>query len=353
MFSCNHEEADNRIVLHALLSNQDAVIVAKDTDVLILLVWAYNNFNVQYKWFLKYEHEAYADISQIWLFLGKEICTSLISFHAITGCDATSYMFRVGKLKCFKKVMNQRENCRLLENLELEEPLTEHDIVDLKKFVQTVMYSGQTSETYVNTRIRLYQQQTQNTSLNLPPDPSSLLQALKRSQLQVYIWKRRGEINIEDVDPLCYGWQFDKIKNMLMPIWFTGKQLPPSLCKPDRTIRKKVCDESGNSDLELSDVNKRKTGKKRHNSETATGGIDADAELSEKEVVIRKRSKVGRALPKETRLEISQNTDVAVDNNLADYSDSRECTNDTDESDWEVSDFFSSNDSNFDDEWAP
>lgn len=52
LFSCNHEEADYRIILHALLSNQDAVIVAKDdTDVLLLLLWEYNHFNVQYKWF--------------------------------------------------------------------------------------------------------------------------------------------------------------------------------------------------------------------------------------------------------------------------------------------------------------
>ena len=72
------------------------------------------------------------------------------------------------------------------------------------------------------------------------------------SLLQVIIWKRCGEINIQDVDPLSYGWQLDKIKNILMSIWFTGKQLRPSLCKSDRPIRKKVRDESGNSDLELS-----------------------------------------------------------------------------------------------------
>ena len=38
--------------------------------------------------------------------------------------------------------MKQPENCHLLENLEVEQTLTEHDIGDLKKFVQTVMYSG-------------------------------------------------------------------------------------------------------------------------------------------------------------------------------------------------------------------
>ena len=76
LFSCNHEEAGYRIVLHAILPNPDAIIVEKDTDVLVLLVWAYNHSNVQHKWFLKYEHETYADISLICSFLGKEMCAS-------------------------------------------------------------------------------------------------------------------------------------------------------------------------------------------------------------------------------------------------------------------------------------
>ena len=47
LFSCNYEEADYRIILHALLSNQDAVVVRK--DVFFLLVCAYNHFNIQFR----------------------------------------------------------------------------------------------------------------------------------------------------------------------------------------------------------------------------------------------------------------------------------------------------------------
>ena len=38
---CNHEEADTRLVLHASKENSDVVAVCKDTDVLILMNWAY------------------------------------------------------------------------------------------------------------------------------------------------------------------------------------------------------------------------------------------------------------------------------------------------------------------------
>ena len=41
IFKSNHEEADTRIILHALQEYTKAVVVSKDTDVLILLVNAY------------------------------------------------------------------------------------------------------------------------------------------------------------------------------------------------------------------------------------------------------------------------------------------------------------------------
>ena len=218
------------MILHALICEKNSVIVAKDTDVLILLAWAYDHFNVKYKWFFSHEKDVYADISVICAFLGEEICSSLLSFHTISGCDTTSFMSNVGKLRCFRKLMNHPEKCELLKALENGSPLTEDEIGNLKLFVQTVMYSGRSSETYLETRIRLYKQQKQKTSTSLPPDPNSLFHALWRAQLQVYIWRRCNEININIVDPLNYGWRFDESEGILLPVWFTVKQFPPSLC---------------------------------------------------------------------------------------------------------------------------
>ena len=42
MFSCNHEEPDTRMVLHGSLDDVDCVVCSKDTDVLLLLAFAYN-----------------------------------------------------------------------------------------------------------------------------------------------------------------------------------------------------------------------------------------------------------------------------------------------------------------------
>ena len=47
LYKCNQEEADTRLVLHASLEDNDVVVVSKYTDVLILLIWAYEKCNIQ------------------------------------------------------------------------------------------------------------------------------------------------------------------------------------------------------------------------------------------------------------------------------------------------------------------
>ena len=94
--------------------------------------------------------------------------------------------------------MNQPENCCLLESLGLEKPLTEDAIEDLIELVQTVLYSGRTLESYVKTRIRLYQQQTQHSSMSLPPDHNSLWQTLKTAQLQIADFLSSDNSNFDD-----------------------------------------------------------------------------------------------------------------------------------------------------------
>ena len=45
---CNHEEADTRMILLAYQETNDVVVVAKDTDVLVLLVQAYTHNNIKH-----------------------------------------------------------------------------------------------------------------------------------------------------------------------------------------------------------------------------------------------------------------------------------------------------------------
>ena len=93
------------IIFLASQETNDVVVVAKDTDVLVLLLWTYAHDNIKHNGFFKYDAEKYANISKICDYLGKDICELILAFHTATGSDATSYFFRAGKEKIFKKIL--------------------------------------------------------------------------------------------------------------------------------------------------------------------------------------------------------------------------------------------------------
>ncbi|XP_065053639.1 uncharacterized protein LOC135682604 [Rhopilema esculentum] len=235
-YRCNHKVADTRLVLHASLEAADVVIVSKNTDVLILLIWAYSKLSVCKTWLFKEDHDKYADIGVICQFLGNDLCQALPAIHAISGCDTTSYFYKTGKVKIIKKLLSSPSNCQILESFGQDQSLESEKIDNVKEFIRTVVYSGKVGESYVETRIQLYKEMKSKSSSSIPPDPDSVKQAIRRANYQVFHWVRCCEVNIETVSFENHGWKWDKEKQVVVPIWFKGKQLPPSLS----TSRKKT-----------------------------------------------------------------------------------------------------------------
>ena len=104
LFKCNHEEADTRLNLHACLQDTNVVVVAKDTDVFVLMVYAYCVQKPAHKWYMKIDHDKYVDIDKVVDYLGEEIATKLSEIHALTGCDTTSSFFGKGKVRLIMKL---------------------------------------------------------------------------------------------------------------------------------------------------------------------------------------------------------------------------------------------------------
>ena len=108
------------------------------------------------------------------------------------------------------------------------------EILKAEKFVQTFMYNCKKDESYLESRIRVFKQQKEETSLSLLPNPHSLLQALKRAQLLTLVWCQCNMMQIKHFNPELYGWKcYSRITSMV-PAWFVGPQLPSALCKSDR-----------------------------------------------------------------------------------------------------------------------
>ena len=88
------------MVFHAGQTQSKAVIVAKDSDVLTLLLYAMT-LTTKANWLMKIDTSEYVDVRTINNHFGYDISCTLPQFHAFTGCD-TSYRF-LANLKFSRK----------------------------------------------------------------------------------------------------------------------------------------------------------------------------------------------------------------------------------------------------------
>lgn len=92
-----HEEADTRLVLHAVHASSQfntVVVSSRDTDVLVLLVSHFTRVQCEHLWMLSgtTKKRRYIPIDAVFNNLPRDSATTLLPFHALTGCDTTSYI---------------------------------------------------------------------------------------------------------------------------------------------------------------------------------------------------------------------------------------------------------------------
>ena len=145
----------------------------------------------------------------------------------ITGYDTTSYPANIGKVRPFQKLI-EKQAFHLLENLG-SHINSYKDVEHEKRFYHTIMYPGLPGESITETRVRMYQKKKIKTSSTPISDEESIAQHLKRRDLQCFIWKQCMKQNMIIPKPEGRGWYMkDRI---ILPVWYVGEQLPPSLTK--------------------------------------------------------------------------------------------------------------------------
>ena len=60
---CNHQEANTRLILYAAMSKSPAVIVAKDTDVFLVLAYAVCYQNNPPRWYMKIDASQFINMT--------------------------------------------------------------------------------------------------------------------------------------------------------------------------------------------------------------------------------------------------------------------------------------------------
>ena len=170
VFKSSHEEAGTRIILHVLQRDTKVVTVSKDTDVLILLVYAYAKYKPTKEWYMKIDANKFACIKSIVEYLGSNISVCLPQIHALTGSDTTSYLFNASKTKISKRVQENMNSLLYIKNLVNSTVLEEGAKSEIFKFIQRICYDGKETESLSKLRVRLYRNMKTKSSQNMPAD---------------------------------------------------------------------------------------------------------------------------------------------------------------------------------------
>ncbi len=190
--------------------------------------------------------------------LSPTYCSTLMVLHAYSGCDTTSALKGIGKVKPMKVLTKHPHFTASLSTL--GDNWTVND--DLMN-----TFDAFTCIVYGNTRIKSVDKiryvkindlcsaegilPTKNIDLgSLPPSRKSLEQHLLRANYQVAIWKNSHIPNPQIPCAEGHGWM--NVDGRLEPKWFEGDMLPQLLidhCDSDE----ESADENDNSDDESDD----------------------------------------------------------------------------------------------------
>ena len=128
-------------------------------------------------------------------YLGTDVATKHPQIYAVTGCDTTSFLHAAGKLFLKTALI---EKLRLLNPTSGSCKVSDTAVKDVKKFIQTICYSGKEEESLTETKVRLYEQMKTKTRLSLPLHGKSMLHAIKNIHYEIYDGSRVDEAIISD-----------------------------------------------------------------------------------------------------------------------------------------------------------
>ena len=189
--SCNHEEADTHLILHASDAKQISeriVIWSPDTDVGVLGIQHYKN--IKRELWLRTgvkDKSRFVPLHEIAINLGTKHCDILLVCHALSGSDTTSAFSRLGKLKLWNEVSGSvktyKKLCDLGENIEI----TPDSFATAEKLI--IKLYGASVNTINKARYVLFSQK-QATGESLPPSDDALKFHVMRVNYQLFIWKK-------------------------------------------------------------------------------------------------------------------------------------------------------------------
>ena len=220
----SNSDADVDIVKWAITKSElheKVIVVAEDTDVLILLLHHCNEAhkNVYIMQNSKKVLKTYCILTMKNI-LGQNVVKNLLAAHAWTGCDTTSAIFKIGKISIVKKLM-QSNNSVLSACQVLSDPTaTQADVHKAGSDLFALSYGAEAGTNLDYLRYLKHMQAVTTSSgvfepQKLPPTDRAAYFHNLRSHLQIITWVT---LNHNYLDPTNWGWKLNETKPGYIPI---------------------------------------------------------------------------------------------------------------------------------------
>ena len=241
-------DADLLIVQTAIstteIGNKPTVLVADDTDILILLCYHWES--AERRLFLKPEPRYGTkkqprcwDISVVKSTLGSGVCNNILFVHAFLGCDTTSYVHGFGKSTALKLIRNNKDfedQAKIFANPNSAKV----DVIKAGERALVCLYKGKLDDNLDFLRLQRYQQKISRRTTFVKPEvlpPTS--GAAKYHSMRVYLQVQQWMGNPSQLQPTEWGW-YDK-GGRYFPVLTDKEAAPPNLLKIIRCNCKTGC----------------------------------------------------------------------------------------------------------------
>lgn len=195
-----HEEADTRILLHAIhLARLHSRVIVRcdDTDVLVLLIYyCGEGMFGDTKVYMNAGHctkatnrQRFIPINSITDEIGQDASRCLPASHALSGCDTTSSFFKIGKRTAYSKLMQNIGELTPLANLGQTRDTT--NAMSAATMFALSLYGSKSKSCRTLDQLRYVYACTSDKPASLfPPTDDAFGQHVKRANYQVAIWTR-------------------------------------------------------------------------------------------------------------------------------------------------------------------
>ena len=234
----DHEEADTRIVLHAMLAaNKGAkniVIASPDTDVLMLLL--HHRMKIKARQIYLYtgrigintNMKRFIPIHTLYQLLSAPMRNIMLQVYCLTGCDTTSSFHFKGKKQAFKMIQN---NCKARKYQNMKLLSSGRDLTTDTKNA-CIGFVGELYGSYKCTSLdtlRAHKASCKNpvSVKRMPPTSNSFNLHMLRCQYQLMAWGKAGVYMQDLPDPRHFG--YEEVDGRMQPIMMSQPPAAPEL----------------------------------------------------------------------------------------------------------------------------